>query len=284
MIRALRAVGARVLVATPRQLSLVYDGKGRIRLYHARAGFIQPAVIFHWLRAPRARDMLDVLEQAGFRLVNKVSAWRIGSNKALQLSLFERHGIPHPWSLFTYGSTRQLRPLSQAGKERFVIKPHDSGRGALVVRARGRLQARRAHRRLISRRRGSLIQTYIETGRTPRRHYRVDVVGGRAVTGGIAYASGHPWLTNEARGGIYKFSPRLRGIPETARRLAEKAAAVVGADFSGVDVIEDRSGKFYVLEANEGPMFEARTSRFLARHILKIAREVRGSGVSERSG
>src|SRR5690606_34482815 len=107
---------------------------------------------------PRARDMLDILEQGGFRLVNPVNAWRIGNNKALQLGLFERYGIPHPWSLFTYGSSQQLRPLSEAGKRRYVVKPHNLGRGALVVRVRGRSQAARAHRRLIGRRRGSLIQ------------------------------------------------------------------------------------------------------------------------------
>jgi len=223
--------------------------------------------------------MLDILEQGGFRLVNPVNAWRIGNNKALQLGLFERYGIPHPWSLFTYGSSRQLRPLSEAGKWRYVVKPHNLGRGALVVRVRSRSQAARAHRRLIGRRRGSLIQTYIDTGRSPRRHYRVDVIGGRAVTGGVAYAEGHPWLTNEARGGRYRFAPRMHGIPEAARRLAERAAAAVGADFSGVDVIEDQAGRFYVLEANEGPMFEARTSRILARHILKIAQEVRNSRI-----
>lgn len=275
VIRALRAVRARVLVATPRQLSLVYDGRGRVRLYHAGSGYIEPAVIFHWLREQGARDILDILEQAGFRLVNRVSAWRIGNNKALQLAVFERHGIPHPWSLFTYGPSRQLRPLRLAGQRRFVIKPHNSGRGVGVVRAWGREGAVRAHRRRVARRQGSLIQAYIETAGTPRRHYRVDVIGGRAVTGGIAYARGHPWITNEARGGYFQFSPDLRGIPETARRLAERAAAAVGADFTGVDIIEDQSGKFYVLEANEGPMFEARTSRYLARHLLRIAREAK---------
>lgn len=272
VLSALRETREHVLISGIGQLALLYGNDGRVQLRHSTAGAIAPQVIFHWIRPRHAFDMLDILEHAGFRLVNRTDAWRAGQNKAMQLGAFERQGIPHPWSLFTRGSWPQVSSLADWGRLH-VLKPHNSGRGQMVFRIRDRTGARQAHQRVRTACGGSLIQTYIDTGRA-RFHYREDVIGGRSVTGGIAHAGRNTWVTNEARGGRFEFLPNLSRVPTDVQKLAERAAAI-GADYSGVDVMQDRSGALYVLEANEWPLFENQTARTLARYMVDLARERR---------
>jgi RimK family alpha-L-glutamate ligase len=76
---------------------------------------------------------------------------------------------------------------------------------------------------------------------------RAFVIGGR-VFGAIERQS-QGWRTNLARGGT------ARGISLTDERasLAVRAAAAVGADYAGVDLLTGRDGTCYVLEVNGIP-------------------------------
>jgi RimK family alpha-L-glutamate ligase len=79
------------------------------------------------------------------------------------------------------------------------------------------------------------------------RDYRVFVVGGR-VLGAIERRS-EGWRTNIARGG-QALAARL---PVAGVALAVRAAAAVGAEYAGVDLLQARGGTTYVLEVNGIP-------------------------------
>jgi RimK family alpha-L-glutamate ligase len=79
------------------------------------------------------------------------------------------------------------------------------------------------------------------------RDYRVFVVGGRVLGAIERRADG--WRTNIARGGL-AVAARL---PEAWAALAVRAAAAVGAEYAGVDLIQARDGTTYVLEVNGIP-------------------------------
>jgi [lysine-biosynthesis-protein LysW]--L-2-aminoadipate ligase len=78
------------------------------------------------------------------------------------------------------------------------------------------------------------------------RDLRIAVVGGRAVA--AAHRSGPQWRTNVHLGATV----RACALTEELSRLAVDAAAAVGAEIAGVDVVEDADGRPFVLEVNHG--------------------------------
>lgn len=80
--------------------------------------------------------------------------------------------------------------------------------------------------------------------------YRVLVVGGRPVAAMARH--GTSWITNVHQGA------RCESVPLTAR-LAEPAVAAagaVGAEYAGIDLIEDETGALAVLEVNSMPAWK----------------------------
>lgn len=120
------------------------------------------------------------------------------------------------------------------------------------------------------------MQEYLDHAPKVRHHFRVNVVAGEAVKATEIRASGGNWLTNQAQGGESVDSDSAtEDIPEDVICLALRATAAIGADYSGVDVIEGSEGAFYVLETNEFPGFRRTTAWFLSRYIIKVARKNR---------
>lgn len=82
------------------------------------------------------------------------------------------------------------------------------------------------------------------------RDFRVLVIGGEAVAAMARHGTG--WVTNVRQGG------RPEAVPATGELadLAVKAAAAVGCDHAGVDLIADREGRLVVLEVNSMPAWQ----------------------------
>jgi RimK family alpha-L-glutamate ligase len=76
---------------------------------------------------------------------------------------------------------------------------------------------------------------------------RAFVLGGRVLAAIERRAPG--WKTNLSRGGTARSIP----LPESSAMLAVRAAAAVGADYAGVDLLPGADGKTYVLEVNGIP-------------------------------
>ena len=69
----------------------------------------------------------------------------------------------------------------------------------------------------------------------------------------------------------------IEDVPVEIKQLAVRAATAIGADYSGVDVIEGVDGRFYVLETNEFPGFGERTAPYLGRYIVDTVRQQKQS-------
>ena len=81
---------------------------------------------------------------------------------------------------------------------------------------------------------------------------RVFVVGGRVLGAIKRRAPAGEWRTNVAIGG----SATAVDISPEIERVALRAAAAVGADYAGIDVLPARDGSLYVLEVNGIPGWE----------------------------
>jgi glutathione synthase/RimK-type ligase-like ATP-grasp enzyme len=94
------------------------------------------------------------------------------------------------------------------------------------------------------------LQEFIERGAGAYRDWRVLVVQGRA-RAAMQRVSEH-WITNRAQGA--RCEPATLD-PELAR-LAEAAAAAVDIDYTGVDLMRDRDGRWWVGEVNGIPAWQ----------------------------
>jgi RimK family alpha-L-glutamate ligase len=82
------------------------------------------------------------------------------------------------------------------------------------------------------------------------RDIRAFVVGGRVLAAIERRSAG--WRTNLSRGG----TARVIQLAEAWAGLAVRAAAAVGAEYAGVDLLPARDGTVYVLEVNGIPGWE----------------------------
>lgn len=105
------------------------------------------------------------------------------------------------------------------------------------------------------------------------RDLRVLVIAGEAVAA-MERRSSH-WITNVAKGSSVSAAP----LGSAACRLAEEAAAAVGADLAGVDLLEHEGGHV-ALEVNSIPSWQALQSvsgsdisSRLAGHVLSCLRQ-----------
>jgi RimK family alpha-L-glutamate ligase len=81
---------------------------------------------------------------------------------------------------------------------------------------------------------------------------RAFVIGGRVVAAMRRHGRGD-WRTNVAQGG--RAEPAR--VADDEAELAVRAAAAVGADAAGVDLLPGPAGEWYVLEVNAVPGWRA---------------------------
>jgi RimK family alpha-L-glutamate ligase len=93
------------------------------------------------------------------------------------------------------------------------------------------------------------LQRYVERPGPPFSDFRVFVCAGRAVA--MMRRSSTDWVTNVNRGGVPTQVPRQ--IEADLAALAVAAAAAVGANFAGVDIVEAADGTLLILEVNSMP-------------------------------
>ncbi|MGA9193718.1 MAG: RimK family alpha-L-glutamate ligase, partial [Pseudolabrys sp.] len=91
------------------------------------------------------------------------------------------------------------------------------------------------------------LQRFVGVERDGFRDFRVLVSRGRVIAAMMRHSS--HWVTNVKRGG----KPVSAVADSAMRELAVVAAAVVGANFAGVDMVCDQDGRLSVLEINSMP-------------------------------
>lgn len=185
---------------------------------------------------------LQRLEDVGIRLLNPTAALLSSHDKLATALLLHRAGLPHPATAHVdlAGDRASLDPP-------IVVKPRFGswGRDVHLCRTRAQLsrRLRSLHNRRWFHRHGALLQEFVPPA---GRDLRLIVAGHHVVGAAERIAAPGEWRTNVARGA------RRQPVtpPLEACDLAVRAAAAVGGDLVGVDLLPRPDGRYVVLEVN----------------------------------
>jgi RimK family alpha-L-glutamate ligase len=187
-------------------------------------------------------DALHRLEDRGTRVINSPRTIERTVDKFWTSALLEQCGIPTPETVVCDDAEEAFTGFRALGD--VIVKPLFGSMGLGMVRVSDEEMAFRVFRTIEQIRGIYYLQRAIDHDGVDTRAF---VVGGR-VLGAIERRS-NGWRTNLARGGTAKSI----SLNDEWSSLAVRAAAAVGADYAGVDLIADRDGTVYVLEVNGIP-------------------------------
>ena len=189
--------------------------------------------------------VLHALVASGTTVWNAPVAIERSVDKAMTSLLIARAGLPTP-DTFVFSKREAAADLvareARAGRP-LVLKPlfGSQGEGLQLIERPDDLPDEDAVSRVY------YLQRFIPRADGLWRDYRIFVCEGRAEAGMIREGDG--WITNVHRGG----RPLPWAMPRRAAELAERAAAAIGVDYSGIDLVEDGEGGYLVLEVNSMP-------------------------------
>src|SRR6185295_13674243 len=193
--------------------------------------------------------VLHALRELGVPLHNDARAVERCVDKSMTSFLLHKQGIPTPatWSIESTADARRVVRAEARPERPLVLKPlfGSQGRGLRLIDGLAALPPADEVAGVY------YLQRFIR-GRAPGwRDWRVFVVGGRAVAAMIRH--GTHWRTNASQGA------RCEGVPAVGElaTLATAAAAAVGADYAGVDIVRDADDRHLVLEVNSMPAWAA---------------------------
>jgi RimK family alpha-L-glutamate ligase len=187
-------------------------------------------------------DALHRLEDRGTRVVNSPRAIERTVDKFWTSTLLEQCGIPTPETVVCDDPEEAVAAYRTLGD--VIVKPLFGSMGLGMVRVSDEEMAFRVFRTIEQIRGVYYIQRTVDHDGTDIRAF---VLGGRVIAAIERRAAG--WRTNLARGG----AARTLSLSEQLSALAVRAAAAVGADYAGVDLVTGRDGTTYVLEVNGIP-------------------------------
>jgi RimK family alpha-L-glutamate ligase len=187
-------------------------------------------------------DALHRLEDHGIRVVNSPRAIERTVDKFWTSALLEQCGIPTPETVVCESAEEAFTALARL--EDVILKPLFGSMGLGMVRVSDQEMGFRVFRTIEQIRGVYYLQRTIDHDGADIRAF---VLGGR-VLGAIERRS-QGWRTNLARGG----TATCVVLSDDRSSLAVRAAAAVGAEYAGVDLVTARDGTTYVLEVNGIP-------------------------------
>jgi RimK family alpha-L-glutamate ligase len=190
-------------------------------------------------------DALHRLEDRGVRLMNSPRAIERTVDKFWTSALLEQCGIPTPETIVCETPDEAFAAFRSLGD--VIVKPLFGSMGLGIVRVSDEEMAFRVFKTIEQIRGVYYLQRTIDH---EGRDIRAFVIGGRVLAAIERRSAG--WRTNISRGG----TARPFELPEAWRALAVRAAAAVGAEYAGVDLLPARDGSLYVLEVNGIPGWE----------------------------
>ena len=190
-------------------------------------------------------DALHRLEDRGVRVMNSPRAIERTVDKFWTSALLEQCGLPTPETVVcespeeAVAAFRSLRDV--------IVKPLFGSMGLGMVRVTDEEMAFRVFKTIETIRGVYYLQQAIDH---EGRDIRAFVIGGRVLAAIERRSDG--WRTNLSRGG----TAQAVRLPDGWSQLAVRAAAAVGAEYAGVDLLPARDGSVYVLEVNGIPGWE----------------------------
>jgi ribosomal protein S6--L-glutamate ligase len=194
-------------------------------------------------------DLLHMAAAQGVAILNSPRALEACVDKYLTTARLDAAGLPVPPTVVCQHADAALEAFTRLGGD-VVVKPVFGSEGRGMVRVSDPELAWRTFRTL--ERTGAVIYLQ-QVIRHPGWDLRVFVLGGRVLTGMRRHARGTDWRTNVAQGGMGEAVP----IEPAQEALALRAAAVLGTDAAGVDLMQGPAGEWYVLEVNAVPGWRA---------------------------
>jgi len=186
--------------------------------------------------------ILHALSDIGVPVWNSARAIERCVDKSMTSFLLARAGIPTPQT-WTTELREQAAEIVRNESGPLVLKPlfGSQGRGLRLIRNADELPVPAEVAGLY------YLQRYVGVDRNGYHDFRLLVSQGRVVAAMMRHST--HWITNVKRGG-----KPVAAMPDSAMKdLAIAATSAVGADFAGVDIIHDASGRPSVLEVNSMP-------------------------------
>jgi RimK family alpha-L-glutamate ligase len=189
-------------------------------------------------------DALHWIENRGVRVVNSPRVIERSVDKFYTTTLLHEAGLLVPETVVCERMEEAMAAVRAMGD--VVIKPIFGSLGHGMVRLSDPETALRVVRALDQIKSVFYVQRAVDHG---GRDLRIFVVGGRVLAAIERRAPKGEWRTNVAIGG----SATAVDVSPEIERTAIAAAAAVGADYAGVDLLPARDGAMYVLEVNGIP-------------------------------
>ncbi len=249
LIRRLETAGARAsfvqlsacLFSTVHPSGLLTPGFGP----HPPAGAIVRGIAAGSFEAVTRRlGVLHALRELGVLVWNDARSIERCVDKSMTSFLTARAGLPTPDSWAIEGRVEAMRVARrETMRGPLVLKPlfGSQGRGLRLIRAAEELPDEDAVAGVY------YLQRFVGGAGPDHSDFRAFVSRGRVVAAMRRRAS--HWITNVKQGG----RPEAVSLGAELGDLAIGAAACVGADFAGVDILIGDDGLPYVLEVNSMP-------------------------------
>jgi RimK family alpha-L-glutamate ligase len=189
-------------------------------------------------------DALHWIEQRGVTVMNSPRAIERSVDKFYTTALLQEAGLPTPETVVCEGAAEAMTAILAMGD--VIIKPIFGSMGHGMVRVNDPDVAFRVVRSLEQLRIVFYVQRAVDHG---GRDIRVFVVGGRVLAAIERCAPEGQWRTNVSLGG----AARPFELSSSWEQLALRAAAAIGADYAGVDLLPSHDGAVFVLEVNGIP-------------------------------
>jgi RimK family alpha-L-glutamate ligase len=277
LLEAAATLGLDAVVLSPEQTA------GRLRTGDVALGRLD--VLPTLDGTERGLETLRTLEEQGVLVLNRAAALLAAHDKLTTALRLAARGLPHPPTAHADAATDLPFDFP------VVVKPRFGSWGRDVTVCRSRLELER-HLRSLGRkawfrRQGALVQELVQ----PQGYdLRVLVAAGEIVGAVKRVAAPGEWRTNIALGG----SRIAAAPPPQACLIALGAAAALGTDLVGVDLLPDGDGGWVILELNgavdftpeyslDGESVFERVVQILARSVRSDA-EPSSARVSELSG
>src|SRR3954452_18803168 len=188
-------------------------------------------------------DALHALEAVGVRAVNGALAIERSIDKFLASALLGAAGLHTPRTVVCERADDALEAFAELGSD-VIVKPLFGSMGFGMARVENPDVAQRVFRALEIERAVYYLQ---ETLPHDGVDVRALVVGERVVAAIERVATS--WRANLARGA----QARPVALDDDRAALCVRAAAALGADYAGVDVLRAADGRDYVIEVNAIP-------------------------------
>jgi ribosomal protein S6--L-glutamate ligase len=209
-------------------------------------------------------DALARLEAAGVAVLNSPKAIECAVDKYLTTARLAAAGLTVPATIVCENAQAAQEAFERLGGD-VVVKPVFGSEGRGILRVSDPDLALRTFRTLERIDAVLYLQRFVEHDGTD---IRVLILDGH-ILGAVRRRSEDDFRTNVSRNGRAEpYSPN-----EEEQQSALKSAAIVGAQFAGVDLLYDRAGTCYVIEVNAVPGWRAFgkvTQRDVATDVIRF--------------